>query len=222
MSRPPLTAVLGLDQAAHTGWGIALVTRGAPRVVAHGMVRNDSQDGDKCFAEHRAVGERAAELAGGAAHLLVLREYHGGMPLSRLTRDDRDTRRSGRSGRPERSTDSILGLGGAWGYWVAVLDSLGHPRRLRLSVAPQDWRARVLSPRRGASEVELKQLAIQWASCHVRQSITDADQAEGIAITAFAARDGMDLLEQRRLKQRLYARGRREERRQMVLGEAKP
>lgn len=208
MKAVAITAVLGLDQAARSGWGIALVGQ-STHLLAHGVATT--------HAERKAVAELAVRHAGVAAQLLVMREDHAGMPLSRLTRDDRDTRRSGRLGRPERSTASILGQGAAWGRWEAVLDELGHPERLRLSVEPRTWRARVLGTARGDTEA-CKKLAVRWASAQLGKPIEDADEAEGIALTVFAAVDGVALLEQRRLKQRLYARGKREERRQLELG----
>lgn len=218
MSAPSIAVVLGLDQAARTGWGIALVGAGAPRLIAHGVVRSDLQDGAKVFADHQAIGQQALELAGSAESLLVMGEDHGGMSLLRLTTADPDSRRSGRPGRPERSADSVLGQGAAWGYWKAALDALAHPRRLRLQVEPRKWRDRVLSPCRGADSAQLKHLACTWATAYVGEPIEDADQAEGIAITVFAAFEGVGMLEGKRLKRRLYARGKREERRQLELG----
>jgi hypothetical protein len=198
-------ACLGLDQARRTGWGIAL-----ERQVRESGVATTHE-------ERLSVLERARELAGGdMRRVFVLFEDHSGMPLTRLTRADRDTRRGGRHGAPGRSTASILGLGAQKGRWEELLDMLGHPQALRDDVEPRTWRARVLGTVGGTSET-LKAIAGQWASAHLGRVVEDLDEAEGVCITAFAAQDGLARLGQRRAKQRLYARGKRNERRQLEL-----
>jgi hypothetical protein len=220
----PITVFLGLDQGARSGWAIGLVVEGkAQRVVHHGVARN--------HAERAMVVWKALELAGNLdawgrhapepRHLLVTFESHSGMPLSRLGRHDGTTRRQGRPGAPERSTASILGQGAAKGRWEELLDEVGHPERLRLEVEPRTWRARVLGPAKGAKTADLKHLACTWATALLGEPIVDADEAEGICICAFAMRDGVALLEAGKLKQRLYARGKRDERRQLELGDVR-
>ena len=201
------TVSLGLDQARRTGWGLGL----SRRVVESGVASSHE--------ERLAVCERARELADGdMRRVFVLFECHAGMPLTRLTRMDGATRRTGRHGAPERSTASILGLGAARGRWEELLDMLGHPEALRDDVEPRTWRARVLGVTTGGS-AHLKQVACEWASAHLGREVTDPDEAEGACITAFAAVDGLARLVQRRARHRLYARGRREERRQLELEE---
>ena len=206
----PITACLGLDQAQRTGWAIGALREGlTPTLVRHGVA--------KTHAERRAVVELALSYAGGEPRqLLVMFEDHAGMPLTRLTRYDRQSARQGRAGAPERSTASILGQGAAQGRWDEVLDMLGHPSALRDDVEPRTWRARVLGRGTGSTE-QLKHLACTWATQRVCKPIEDPDEAEGICICSFAMMDGVARLSQRRIKQRLYARGRRDERRQLEL-----
>lgn len=206
----PIQAVLGLDQAARTGWAIGALRDGLPpTVVRHGVA--------KTHAERKAVVELALEYAGGdPRQLLVMYESHAGMPLTRLTRHDRQSARQGRAGAPERSTASILGQGAAKGRWDELLDMLEHPERLRDQVEPRTWRARVLGPTRAGTE-QLKHLACTWATAALGQVVDDPDEAEGCGICAFAMRDGIARLEQRRTQARVQARGKREEKRQLSL-----
>ena len=208
MKPPPITACLGLDQASRSGWGIGRLEGGRPTVLHHGVATN--------HVERRGVVELALRVAGDPRQLLVMFEDHSAMPLSRLTRYDRQSRRQGRQGAPERSTASILGQGAAKGRWDELLDMLGHPDRLRDEVEPRTWRARVLGTTRGDTEA-LKALAKTWASSYLGERIDDPDEAEGCGVCAFALLDGVARLEARRQKARLYARGRREERRQLEL-----
>lgn len=211
MNPPPITACLGIDQATHSGWAIAI----GRKVVAHGVVKNPlAGNGLEVFAAHAAVVARALELAGAPEQLLVAREEHGGMPLDRLTNHDRETSRKGRPGAPERSTKSIIGLGKPHGYWQAALDAQGHPRRLRVDVEPTVWRRRVHGVVSGA----VKQAAIDWASRELREVIADHNEAEAICLARFASVDGVMMLGRVRTNARLYARGKREERRQLELG----
>lgn len=200
-----ITAVLGLDQAARTGWGIARV---GGQLVTHGLARTAK--------ERRAVVELALAHAGGdPRQLLVCFEDHTEMPAWRLSRYDHTTQRKGRAGAPERSTASLIGLGKPYGRWEERLDDIEHPERCRLKATPRQWRLRVLG-----NEWATKEHALQWASAFTRERIDDDNEAEGIGLTALAALEGVAMLEGKRLKQRLYARGKREERRQLELGNA--
>ena len=217
MNPPPITACLGLDQAAHSGWAIGVLSP-KPAVVAHGV----AQDVD----ERQRVVELALALAGGTdawgrfapapRQLLVMFEQHDHMALDRLTRNDRRTKRQG----PhfvERGPKQIHGMGKAYGRWDEQLDMLGHPERLRDQVEPRTWRARVLGTTRGDTE-QLKALAKAWATSYLGEPVDDADEAEGIAICAFCLFDGIARLEGRRRLARLQARARRDEQKQLELG----
>ncbi|HMJ10021.1 MAG TPA: hypothetical protein VK524_01385, partial [Polyangiaceae bacterium] len=138
---------------------------------------------------------------------------HGAMPIGRLTQYDRGTERKTREGAPERSARSLVGLGKPHGYWSAVLDAAGHSERLRIDVEPCDWRRRV----HGVVKGDVKGAAVRWASRQVGRSITDDNEAEAICLACFAALDGMAMVGQAQLKQRVYARGKRNERRQLDL-----
>lgn len=209
MTPAPITAVLGLDQAHRTGWGIGALVDGLPPVlVRHGVA--------KTHAERRAVVELALSYAGGdPRQLLVMFEQHDHMALDRLTAKDHRTKRSGQHF-VQRGPKQIHGMGKAYGRWEELLDMLEHPERLRDEVQPRVWRQRVLGTSRGTSD-QLKLDAQTWASAMVGVLIDDPDQAEGIGITAFAMRDGVARLEQRRIATRIQARGKREEKRQLEL-----
>jgi hypothetical protein len=208
VTAPAIAACLGLDQARRTGWGLSLPAE--RRVVESGVATSHE--------ERLTVLEQARALAGGdMRRVFVLFEDHSGIPLTRLTRADRATRRQGRAGAPERSTASILGLGAQRGRWEELLDMLGHPPSLRDDVEPRTWRARVLGTVGGTADY-LKAVAGGWASAHLDREVTDLDEAEGVCIAAFAAQDGLARLGQRRQAQRLYARDKRDARRQLELG----
>ena len=195
MSRCAIPDVaFGIDQGKSSGWGLMRV--GTGRFIDTGLART---------ARHR---RRALELAlaaceGDVSRLLVMLEDHTKMPITRLTRADFKTRRraGSRRGAPQRSTGSIIGQGDSRGRWLERLDDLDHPRILRDKVEPRVWRIRVLGTT-GGGEERLKRLACQWASTRVGLPIRDHNQAEGVAITAFCALDGLARLEQRRRKAR--------------------
>lgn len=188
--------VLGLDQGAHTGWGIA-PERG--RVVRHGLART--------VEERKAVVALALEYAGGdPAWLWVMFERHDHMPLTRLTNHDHETRRRGRQAAPERTTESLIGMGKNYGVWIGMLDMLGVPRSHLLEVTPTTWRLRV----HGVTKGELvKQAAIDWASLAAGEPITDDNHAEGYCITTWAALDGFARYDAERAQSRVQARAKR-------------
>lgn len=169
--------VIGIDQAERSGWGIAQ----GRHVIEHGVAWTHPM--------RRAVLERASELNGGTLRgVLVMFEDHAGMPLSRLTSFDRTTERHGRPGAPERTTGSILGQGASKGRWLELLDMLGHPKALRDKVKPHVWRNKLGISCRRTDAAKLG--ACQVASAAVNAMITDHDEAEGIAITLYAAIEG--------------------------------
>jgi len=207
-------ACLGIDQARTSGWAIA---RSGP-VLEHGVSRKYSAVG-RTWNERSAVVARALELAGNdPSQLLVAFEDHGEMPIGRLTQYDRKTQRKTRDGAPERSTRSLIGMGKPHGYWSAVLDAAGHSERLRIDVEPCVWRRAL----HGVVKGDVKGAALRWASAQVGQSITDDNEAEAICLAYFAALHGMGMVAQEQLKQRVYARGKRNERRQLDLDVSTP
>lgn len=203
MNPPPITACLGLDQAARSGWGIGRLQGGRPTVLHHGVATD--------CVERRQVVELAIAVAGDPRQLLVMFEQHDHMALDRLTANDHRTKRTGEHF-VQRGPKQIHGMGKAYGRWEERLDDVGHPERLRLEAEPREWRRHVLG-----NQWASKEDAIRWAAAYLRENITDPDEAEGCGICAFAMLDGVARLEARRQKARLYARGRREERRQLEL-----
>jgi len=206
--------VLAIDQARTSGWAIAT----AGKVIEHGVSRKYTAV-RRTWNERVAVVARAIELAGNnPSQLLVAFEDHGEMAIGRLTQYDRKTERKGRQGAPERSTRSLIGMGKPHGYWSAVLDAAGHSELQRIDVEPCVWRRAV----HGVVKGDVKRAALTWASSKVGQSITDDNEAEAICLACFAATFGDSVLERERLKQRVYARSKRNERRQLDLDVSTP
>ena len=205
MTRAPITACLGLDQAARTGWAIGLV--GSGRIVAHGVAHKAQQRKD--------VVELALAHAGGdPRQLLVMFEQHDCMALDRLTAKDHRTKRTGRYF-VQRGPKQIHGMGKAYGRWEERLDDVGHPERLRFEAEPRAWRRRVLG-----NQWASKEDAVLWAKAYTHEDIRDDNEAEGLGLTVFAAIDGVAMLEATKSKARMVARARREAAAQMELGEA--
>lgn len=189
-----MNVVIGIDQGARSGWGIAH----GRSVVAHGVATT--------WRHRLAVLEQARALNGGTLRgVLVMFEDHSGIPLGRLTRDDHTTQRRGRSGAPERSTASILGQGSNKGRWLERLDELGHPQAARDRVKPHVWRAKLGITGRGTDRLKLE--ACRFATAAVGEEITDHDQADGIGLTLFAALDGVMRFELRKAEARNARRG---------------
>lgn len=193
--------VLGIDQAATSGWAIHV---GGPkgRIVAHGVARTWEARAD--------VLTQALERAGGViGEVLVVFENHAGISLSKGSREE------GKA--PTRNTAVILGLGAARGRWEEALDRRGHPELMRLSVEPKAWRARVLGLALGASRERCKHAALEWASAALYKPIADDNEAEAICIASWGALDGVSVLEGRRRHARAVARARAHARKQKSL-----
>lgn len=186
---------VGIDQGSRSGWGVAH----GRNVVAHGVAST--------WRHRLAVLEYARALnAGTLRGVIVMFEDHSGIPLGRLTRDDHTTQRRGRSGAPERSTASILGQGSNKGRWLEQLDMLGHPHAARDKVKPHVWRAKLgITGKIGTDRAKLA--ACNIATAAVGAAITDHDEAEGIAITIFAALDGVMRFQLRKAEARTARRG---------------
>jgi hypothetical protein len=204
---------LAIDQARTSGWAIATGAK-----VEHGVSKKYAAVG-RTWNERVAVVARALQLAqNDPSQLLVAFEDHGEMPIGRLTQYDRKTERRTRDGAPERSARSLIGMGKPHGYWSAVLDAAGHSERLRIDVEPCVWRRSV----HGTVKGDVKGAALRWASFRVGQTITDDNEAEAICLACFAVLNGMGMVAQKQLKQRVYARGKRNERRQLDLDVSTP
>lgn len=211
MIAPAITAVLGVDQAERSGWGIAQPAHGlAHTFLAHGVARNDE--------ELKAVVALALRHAGGEPRqLLVMFEDHSKFPFNYRAGFDPRTGEG-----PKRDPLKVgIGLGRALGHWEFALNDLGHPATLRDAVEPRVWRRRVLGTAKGTAD-QLKHLAATWATMRLGEPIFDADEAEGVCITAFAALDGVARLAQRRAAQRTSYREWRDRERQLGLGAPPP
>lgn len=203
---PVIRVVLGLDQGARTGWGIA-PERG--RVVRHGLATTPAQ--------RIEVVRLAVEFAGGDPRsLFVMFERHDHIPLDRLTVRDRQTvRRGPRQAAPERPSDGavVYGMGRSCGRWHGLLDASGVPESHRLEARPNDWRRRV----HGVTCGDVKRAAIDWASRYLGEPIEDDDHAEGVCLTAYGAIDGLAAYDRTKQQARLESRAKREAEKQAEL-----
>jgi hypothetical protein len=198
------TIVLGIDQAAVSGWAIYELSQ--RRVTRSGIARTSIQ-------REEAV-QRALALAERPRLLLVMFEKHSEMPLQRMTRFDSPHLR--RAGPPERNTATILGMGAARGRWEEQLDRVSHPQSLRDEVEPRVWRAAVLQ--RGHSRnTDWKALACLAASQHVGENVVDHNEAEAVHLARFGGVDGIARLVAARARGRSIAAARKHK--QLSLGD---
>lgn len=193
MTAPAPTHVLGVDQAADSGWSIARV---GGRVLEHGMARGrEAREG---------VIMRALDLSGGPESLLFVFEDHSDIPLFNKARYDH-VKRIG----PQRNAGSLIGMGRALGRWEGLLDHYAHPERLRIGVTSSDWRMRILGCSNKPGTEELKQRALRWARGATGAYVSDHNEAEAVCIAAWGALDGASVLAKGREVRRMAARTRR-------------
>lgn len=197
------THVLGIDQAAISGWAIACV---GGRVLESGVARERSL--------REGVIMRAIALAGGdVENLLLVFEDHSDIPLGNRARYDHRTKHG-----PQRNAASLIGMGRALGRWEGLLDHYGHPERLRIGVTSEAWRMRVLGCSNKPGTDELKQRALRWARGHTGSlAIADHNEAEAVCIAAWGALDGASVLARGREVRRVADRVRRARSRQQRL-----
>lgn len=194
------THVLGVDQAARSGWGLCRV----------GGLCLESGVADTC-GKREGVIMRALELAGGPQNLLFVFEDHTDIPLSNRAQWSRE------HGAPTRNAASLIGMGRALGRWDGLLDHYAHPEMLRIGVTSEAWRLRVLSCSNKPGTKELKERAKRWAQQRTGRSITDPDEAEAICIATWGAIDGLSVLANGRKQVRVRERVKRARKRQMPL-----
>jgi hypothetical protein len=154
--------VLGIDQAARSGWAV----HDLRRFCLHGVTTNADEQQHALRSMRKLPGFDVSRL-------LVLFEDHRGIPA--------------REGMP---TETILGLGDARGGWRMLLEILKHPKSQRMLVAPQQWRA-VMGVRINLPRAAWKQSALFWASVVAGQPVTDDNEAEAMAIAQWGAVDGL-------------------------------
>lgn len=88
-------------------------------------------------------------------------------------------------------TATKVGIGTAWGLWLAELERIGLPKRRVVRVYPQTWRAAVLGMGgRGATTEACHQAALARANTLHHASATSSDEAEAIAIAEWGTRSG--------------------------------
>lgn len=178
--------VLGVDQAARSGWAVACMGKGqvSPSVGPHG-VATTHEHRKSAVAQALELAREAFELTREAIELLVVFEDHSGIPIGDKARF------SAARGAPTRNVGTFLGMGEAKGLWQAVLNDAGVAQSHRLSVEPRVWRAAVLGARLPKDTSSLKALACQWASARTGAKIVDDNEAEAIAIACWGAREGV-------------------------------
>lgn len=189
--------MIGVDQAAASGWGIAS-ERGP--VIRWGLA--------KTHAERIAALRLALSFACDKPEwLFVVFEQHDHMPLGRLGRDDHTTQRAGRAHGVERGTAQIMGMGRAHGRWLELCELLEIHHSHVLEVRPSTWRARIHGVTSGD---KIKQAAVDYASREAREDIKDHNVAEGYCITRWASIDGLASFDAERLKAQAERRGDRQ------------
>lgn len=153
--------VLGVDQAASSGW--AVVELDGRRVVAHGTAKTSPE------RRRALVGLRDLPYFH-VRQLLVVFEDH--------------------SSYPTKSTQQGIELGVSLGRWLELLDIFDHPARLRLRVAPADWR-KVMGTTAYLDREAWKAQAKLWATGCVRSRVVCDDEAEAICIATWGGWDGV-------------------------------
>lgn len=160
----PCPVVLGLDQAARSGWAIA---------VSHDHIA--SSGAASTCAERFAVVQLSLELARQrGAGLVVYFEDHADIPA-----------------RKGRGTETVLGIGAARGRWEEQLEMNGSQRKRWHRVSPRDWRKAILSLPARAREKTCKAAAMGTVGQFMRPRravVDDPDEAEAMAIAIFGYR----------------------------------
>lgn len=194
------THVLGVDQAARSGWALCRV---GGLCLESGVAANDGK--------REGVILRALELAGGVENLLFVFEDHTDIPLHNRAQWSRE------KGAPKRNAASLIGMGRALGRWEGLLGHFEHPEKLRMGVTSEAWRLRVLNCSNKPGTEELKERAKRWACLRTGRSITDDNEAEAICIATWGAIDGLSVLANGRKERRVHERVKRARKRQMAL-----
>lgn len=87
--------------------------------------------------------------------------------------------------RPMKSHKTMLGMGAAWGLWLAELERAGVPSRRIFRVEPETWRKACYGVARVPAE-EAKEKAIDWV--RRRYGIeAGSDEAEAVCIGGWAS-----------------------------------
>ncbi len=155
--------VLGIDQAAVSGWCIARRTAtGTADVIAHGVVTK--------AAERRDVIARAllaCDVASGERMAAVYEAHTVG-------------------GGDRWNPATMIGMGDARGRWLEALELAGVPRRLCIGVTPYVWRAAMIGSvdKRGR---DAGKAAAMLSCCGRGVTVASDDEAEAVLIAMWGA-----------------------------------
>lgn len=156
--------VLGIDQAARSGWAIA---RG-DKLLTSGTVAITDTKGCQ-----QALDLWQAQVLAADGQGFVWFEDHSDVPA-----------------RAGRNTTSILGMGASRGHWDALLNLRGFPKteQRRGKVPPKTWRPATFGiPARTKTE-RAKRLAVKAAALHAGWPMADDNEAEACGIALWASR----------------------------------
>jgi len=154
--------VLGIDQAAVSGWCIARRTAtGTAEVVAHGVVTKAAERRDVI-----AQALLACDVASGERMAAVYEAHTVG-------------------GGDRWNPATMIGMGDARGRWLESLELAGVPRRLCIGVTPYVWRSAMIGRHR-MKRHEMKAAAV--LSCRGRGvTVASDDEAEAVLIAMWGA-----------------------------------
>lgn len=140
--------ILGIDQAAVSGWCIAERTevfpRFVPKLLEYGLARKATERRDIIARAQAAAAERGVELA-------VVYEAH--------TTGGRAVRKKDGSTGDAWNPRTILGMGATLGRWLEALDLAGVRPGHVIGVEPSTWRSLTIGNARRPRE-EWKRTAV--------------------------------------------------------------
>lgn len=175
--------VLGIDQAATSGWALADPLGG--RILAAGTTRSTDD-------QVAALESLRRFPAFDWERVLVVFEDHTGINRAQQF-DER--------GKPERPpVPTAVGLGDARGGWRVLLDLRAHPASQRLLAAPSEWQ-RVFKGLRMPGDGP-KDACIRWASAMLGRPVTHADEADAMGLAVWGSVDGLHAFAENRLRKR--------------------
>lgn len=156
--------VLGIDQAATSGW--CIVERDAGGLL--GKHRHVASGTCTKAVERRGIVDSAIKLAGlDVGRVVAVYERH--------------TAGGGGRWNPE----TMIGVGDSRGRWLEALELAGVPRRQCIGVPPQEWRHAMIGPRR-LDRAQWKAQAV--LSCRGRGvTVASDDEAEAVLIALWGA-----------------------------------
>lgn len=160
-----ITALLALDQAGTTGVAMGRLNLTSLTGVVMGITK-------RRIHRLEALAQAMKLADGDFTKLAVVFEDHSYLPAS-----------------CGFGTATILGMGDARGRWHELLDSLGHPEKLRFDVETPVWRRQVLGllPRTKAEAA--KAAAVRWVMARHNAAAEDHNAAEARCMLEWFARN---------------------------------